>query len=62
MTDVSEGEYLDNGELSHVLRCGRSVEDPVAVRRPLYVAKPPRSVRVAHQIRVKGDGVIAGVA
>lgn len=44
--------------LSH----GGAVQDAVAVGGPLDVAQPAWPVRVAHQVGVKGDGVVAGLA
>lgn len=43
--------------LSH----GGAIQDAVAVGGPLDVAQPAWPVRVAHQVGIKRDGVVAGV-
>lgn len=40
---------------------GGAIEDAVTVGGPLDVAQPAWPVRVAHQVGVKGDRVIAGI-
>ncbi len=40
---------------------GGAVEHAVAVRRPLDVAQPAGPVRVAHQVGVECDWVVAGI-
>lgn len=41
---------------------GGAIQDAVAVGGPLDVAQPAWPVRVAHQVGVKRDRVIAGIA
>lgn len=61
MGEASRSAHLYDGGLADVLRHGGAVEDAVAVGGPLDVAQPAWPVRVAHQVGVERDGVVAGV-
>lgn len=61
MGEASRSAHLYDGGLADVLRHGGAIEDAVAVGGPLDVAQPARPVRVAHQVGVERDGVVAGV-
>lgn len=58
---VNRSTHLYDSGPADVLGHGGAVEDAVAVGGPLDVAQPARPVRVAHQVGVEGDGVVAGV-
>lgn len=44
-----------------MFRHGRAVQYAIAVGGPLDVAQPARPVRVAHQVGIKRDRVVAGI-
>lgn len=45
-----------------MLRGWGTIQYSVTVRSPLDVAQPPGPVRIAHQVGVESDGVVAGIA
>lgn len=57
----SRSAHLDDGGLADMLCHGGPIEDAVAVGGPLDVAQPAGPVRVAHQVGVERDRVVAGI-
>lgn len=53
--------HLYDGGLADVLCCGGTIQHAIAVLSPLDVAQPARPVRVAIQVGVESDRVIAGI-
>lgn len=45
-----------------MLRSWGTIQHSVTVRSALDVAQPPGPVRIAHQVGVESDGVVAGIA
>lgn len=54
--------HLYDGGLANMLWGGGTIEHAVAVRCPLDVAQPAWPVRVAHEVGVECDWIIAGIA
>lgn len=56
-----KASHLNDSCLPHMFSGWGTVKHSVAVRGPLYVTQPPWPVRVALQVGVEGDGIIARV-